>query len=473
MKFWILEWLPERASKMIIRQRHPTDHFFATTLALLAFSLGCQSSQNEYAEPPPPDVTVTHPLQQTVTQFLEENGTTEAVEQAEVRARVRGFVEEVAFDPGQEVQVGDVLYRIEKEQYEAEKNSAEATLAAASASIKVAQSLVKTAEAELTRISRELDRQKELLLKNATSQAEFDIVAAGHVSARANLHAAQAGVETAIAEQGKAAANLEQAQLDFDYTVVRAPIAGRITKTAVKKGNLVENGTVLADIVDARQVFVNFSISDREVLRYREARQAELEPNEKMKRPDLSSFPVYLRRETDQGFPFAGHLEYADVEGVDASTGTLAMRAIFENSSKDLFPGLFVRVRMPTEQREVLLISEEAVGRDQRGSFVLAIDQQNKVERKSIVTARKYDGWIVVKSGLTTSDRVVIAGIQRARPGMTVAPQEKQLTITDQSLIRGLPDEKEPDKKEPEAKPKDSMELPVDTSIADDPSADK
>jgi len=451
---------------MITRQRLPVGHLFATTLALLAFSLGCQSSQNEYAAPPPPEVTVTYPLQQTVTQFLEENGTTEAVEQAEVRARVRGFVEEVAFEPGQEVQVGDVLYRIEKEQYEAEKNSAEASLAAAEASIKVAQSLVKTAEAELTRVSRELDRQKELLRKKATSQAEFDSVAAGHIAARANLNSTQASVEAAIAERGKAAANLEQAQLDFDYTVVRAPIAGRITKTAVKKGNLVENGTVLAAIVDVRQVFVNFNISDREILRFRQARQAELAPNEKLKRPDLSTFPVYLRRETDQGFPFAGHLEYVDAEGVDASTGTLAMRAIFENSSEDLFPGLFVRVRLPTKQREALLVPEEAVGRDQRGSFVLAVGQQDKVERKSIVTARKYDGWIVVESGLTTSDRVVIAGIQRARPGTTVKPQEKQLTLTDQSLIRGLSDEKEPDEKDSEAKPKDSAELPADAPAA-------
>lgn len=468
MKSTIPEWLPERASKMITRQRLPMGHFFANSLVLLAFSLGCQSSQNEYAEPPPPEVTVTHPLLQTVTQFLEENGTTEAVEEAEVRARVRGFVEEITFEPGQEVQVGDVLYRIEKEQYEAEKNSAVATLAAAEASIKVAHSLVKTAEAELTRISRELDRQKELLQKRATSQAEYDTVAAGFISARANFDSAQANVETANAEKGKAAANLEQAQLDFSYTVVRAPITGQITKTAVKKGNLVANGTVLADIIDARQIFVNFNISDREVLRYREARQAELEPNEELKRADLSSFPVYLRRETDQGFPFAGHLEYADAEGVDSRTGTLAMRAIFENSSEDLFPGLFVRVRMPTEQREALLIPEEAVGRDQRGSFVLAIDPQNKVERKSIVTARKYDGWIVVKSGLTTSDRVVIAGIQSARPGVTVAPQEKQLTITDQSLIRGLLDEEKPGEEKPEAKPKESAELPADAPAVDE-----
>ena len=208
--------------------------------------------------------------------FSGKNGTVEAVEQAEVRSRVRGFVEKIAFEPGQEVQVGDVLYRIEKQQYEAEKNSAEASLAAAGASIKVAQAFVKIAEAELTRVSRELDRQKNLLRKKATSQAEFDTVTAGHVSGQANLDSAQAGVETAIAESGKAAAKLEQAQLDLSYTVVVAPIAGRITKTAIKQGNLVENGTVLAAIVDARKVYVNFHISDREILRYRELDKRDL-----------------------------------------------------------------------------------------------------------------------------------------------------------------------------------------------------
>ena len=442
---------------MIVRRRLPTVLQSITALALCIFSPGCKTSQNEYAAPPLPEVTVARPLKQRVTLFLEKSGTVEAVEQAEVRSRVRGFVERIAFEPGQEVQVGDVLYRIEKLQYEAEKNSAEASLAAAGASIKVAQALVKIAEAELTRVSRELDRQKNLLRKKATSQAEFDTVTAGHVSAQANLHSAQAGVETAIAESSKAAAKLEQAQLDLSYTVVLAPIAGRITKTAVKQGNLVENGTVLAAIVDARKVYVNFHISDREFLRYREARQARLEPSEKLKRPDLSSFPVYLRRETDQGFPFEGHLEYADAKGVDVGTGTLAMRAIFENSSEDLFPGLFVRVRMPTGQLESLLIPEQAVGRDQRGSYVLAIDQQNKVQRKSIETARKTEGWVVVESGLTISDRVVIGGIQRARPGATVMPEEKTLTLSDQSLIRGLPEEQQAD----------SAELPEDVPASE------
>jgi len=423
-------------------------HPFVTAFVLLVFSLGCHSSQNKYAAPPPPKVTTTRPVQQKVTQFLEENGTIEAVEEAEVRARVRGFVEEIAFEPGQKVQPGDVLYRIEKEEYAAKKNSAEASLAAAKATIQVAEALVQTAEAELARISREFNRQKELLQKRATSQAEYDTVAASYVSARANLRSTNASVETAIAEQGRAAANLAQAQLDFDYTVVRAPIAGRITKTTVKKGNLVENGTVLAAIIDARRVFVNFNVSDREILRYRAAKRAERSLEEKMKRPDLSMFPVYIRRENDQGFPFTGHLEYADAKGVDSSTGTLAMRALFENPSGNLFPGLYVRVRIPTEQQEAMLIPIQAVGRDQRGSYVLTVDPQNQVQRKSIITARKYDDWVVVASGLETSDRVVITGIQHARPGATVVPQEKQLTLTDHSLIRGLPGEEATDSSE-------------------------
>ena len=438
----LVKTVRKRPTKMTFWQTRPAVALSALTLAIsLVSATGCQQPKNQLAELPPAEVTVTHPIEQSITDFLEENGTTEASEDAEVRSRVRGFIEEITFEPGQAVQAGDVLYRIEKDQYEAEMNSAEATLAAAEAAIKVAESQVKTAEAELDRVSRELKRQQELIKTRATSQAEYDTVAAAYASAKANISSTRASVDAAVAEKGRVAAELAQAKLNFDYTIVRAPIAGSITKTDVKKGNLVENGTVLATIIDDKRVFVNFNLSDREVLNYRKNQKAKLSPGEEWKRPELSTFPVYLHRESDEGFPFTGHLQYADEQGVDSKTGTLALRAVFDNPSEDLFPGLFVRIRLPLEKNSALLIPELAVGKDQRGNYALTVDQKNKVERKSIVTATKYKGWIVVESGLKASDLVIFEGLQRARPGSTVKPQEKQLTISDDSLLRGLADE--------------------------------
>ena len=383
-----------------------------------------------------------HPIKQMLTQTIDENGTIEAVEAAEVRARVRGFVEEIAFQPGQSVAIGDVLYKIEPDTYEAEKNSAAATLASNQAAITVAEAQVKTAEAELARNSREFDRQKELLRKNVTSQAEYDNAAAAYTASVAAVRSTRASVEAAKAEVGRAAASLAQAQLDLNYTTVRAPIAGKITKTDVKLGNLVENGSVMASVIDDSRVFANFNVSDRELLRYRAAKQATLGPDEQMEEPDLSSFVVYLSRETDSGFPFEGRLEYADEEGVDASTGTLAMRAIFDNPRGDLFPGLFVQIRLPINQSEALLVPELATGRDQRGSFVLTVDNENNAQRTPIQIGRKLERWIVVESGLTTADRVVVTGVQRARPGMTVVPELESMSISDEVLMRGSVGEK-------------------------------
>jgi RND family efflux transporter MFP subunit len=421
-------------------------------LACAAFS-GCSAPPNEYVAPPPPAVSVMHPIQQMLTQTIEENGMIEAVEVAEVRARVRGFVEALSFEPGQTVQVGDVLYQIEKDQYEAEKNSAAASLASASAAVTVAEAAVKSAEADYTRLAREFERTKELVRQNVTTQSEYDEVAAAYASSIADVRSSKASVEAAQAEKGRAAAHLAQVQLDLNYTTVRAPIGGKITKTAVKLGNLVENGSAMASVIDDTRVFANFNISDREILRYRQAKRASLEQGEQWQDPDLSEVPAYLSREGDSGFPFEGRLEYVDEEGVDASTGTLAIRAIFENPNGDLFPGLFVHIRVPIDTSEALLVPELATGRDQLGSFALTVDDDDKVERKSIEISRKLEGWVVVKSGLTTSDRVVVAGIQRARPGTQVVPELKPMSISDDALTRGTRDEQPTVETSPPAEP--------------------
>ncbi|WP_146530462.1 efflux RND transporter periplasmic adaptor subunit [Novipirellula artificiosorum] len=408
---------------------------------------GCKSSRNNYAPPPPPEVTVSKPLQQSITPFLDQNGVIEAVDEADVRARVRGFVESVEFEPGQEVAAGDVLYKIESTQYQASVNSATAEVASAEAAISVANALVRTAEAEAKKTGQNLGRAESLLSQNAGSQAEFDTATAENEAALAALESAKANVQAAKAAKGQSVASLAQAQIDLDYTTVKSPINGRITTTDIKRGNLVDNGEKLTAVVNRSQVFANFSVSDRDILRFMNEKKAGLKPGEKLTEADLSETAVFLKRETDEGFPFKGVLEYIDPEGVDASTGTLRLRAQFANPDDSLLQGIFVMVRVPTgDSVEVMLIPEYAVLRDQRGQYVLVVNAERKVERVAVTVAKTISGWAVIEKGLTPDSRVVVDGLQRARPGLEVIPIDKKLEVDDQTLLRGFsPTDRTPD----------------------------
>ena len=412
-----------------------------TTLSLLGLHIaivGCKPGENAYVPPPPPEVTVAQPAQRSITPFLQENGTIEAVDEAEVRARVRGFVEVIKFEPGQEVSEGDILYQIERDQYQAAVNSAKAAVAAAEASIGVANAMVTTAQAEIVRTEQNRGREQALLERNAGSVADLDAAVAENESAKAALDSAKANVEAAIAEKERMVASLDQNQLDLDYTDVRSPITGRISITAVKIGNLVENGGKLAAVVNRDQVYANFSVSDRAMLRFMRERREELKPGEEMKEADWSKIPVYLRRESDEGFPIEGVLNYVDQEGVDQSTGTLGLRAKIANPDFRLYPGLFVTVRMPLgEPENAILIPEYAILRDQRGLYVLMVNAQNKVERTTVSVSQTISGWAVIDSGLNVDSRVVIDGLQLARPGLEVTATVKELEVDDEMLLRG------------------------------------
>jgi len=419
---------------------------FPMVLLLLCAALtqmGCRSSENEYIAPPPPQVTVAQPVAQAITPYMEKNGETEAVAEAEVRARVTGFIQEINFLPGERVDAEAVLYTIEPDQYQAAVNSAQAAVAAAKAAVAVAEANIKTAEAEVTNAELTLKRERELLARDAGSQADVDNAVAANDSAIASLESARANARAAEAQVGRAQADLDQAQLDLGYTTVRAPISGRITKTEIKLGNLVQDGSMLAEIIDDQSIFANFSISDRELLRFLEDnRPAGAKPtDDQADQPTWRNTPVYLSREIDSGFPFMGRLEYVDSEGIDPDTGTLGLRAEFDNADGRLLPGMFVSVRVPTgDPYDAMLIPEYAISRDQRGSYVLTINEQAEAERTSIEVARTSGGWAIVQSGLTPDSQVVIDGIQRARPGLQVEAVETTLQVDDQTLLRGLPD---------------------------------
>ena len=416
----------------------------ASSLVLLGFvswMTGCTRQENKYDPPPPPAVTTALPVRSKITPFLEQTGRTEASEDADVRARVRGFIQQIEFEPGEKVEKDEILYKIEPDQYEAILKSAVAKVAAAKADIEVKTARTNTLRAEVTRATKELKREKDLQEQNASSDASYQNALAASTAADANLKSGEADVVAAEANLGSAEAEQDQAQLNFDYTKVRAPIDGAITKTYYKIGNLVENGDRLATVVNDNIIFANFSISDRSLLEFMKARQlAEPENQSEPKTGDdrWRGKKVFLRRETDEGFPFEGQLDYVDQSGIESDTGTLGLRASFKNDDRQLLPGLFVTVRIPAEESvESLLIPEAALTRNDQGSFVLTVNSNNEVVQKKVTVGQTVSGWAIIQSGLSDDDRVIINGLQRARAGAKVVPTPKTLSVDAEALLRG------------------------------------
>ncbi|MAI32445.1 MAG: hypothetical protein CBE00_05755 [Planctomycetaceae bacterium TMED240] len=416
----------------------------ASSLGLLGFvscMTGCTRPENKYDPPPPPTVTTALPVRSKITPFLEQTGRTEASEDADVRARVRGFIQQIEFEPGEGVKKDVILYEIEPDQYEAVLKSAIAKVAAAKADIEVKTARTITLDAEVKRANDQLKREEDLKKQNASSEASYQNALAASKAAKANLDSGNADVVAAEAKLGSAEADKDQAQLDFDYTKVRAPIDGAITKTYSKVGNLVENGDRLATVVNDSIIFANFSISDRSLLEFMKAQQ--LAQSESQKKPEAGDDrwrgkKVFLRRETDEGFPFEGELDYVDQAGIQADTGTLGLRASFKNNDRQLLPGLFVTIRIPAEESvESLLIPEAALTRNDQGSFVLTVDSNNMVVQKKVTVGQTVSGWAIIQSGLSDDDRVIINGLQRARTGAKVVPTSQTLSVDAEDLLRG------------------------------------
>jgi RND family efflux transporter MFP subunit len=362
---------------------------------------GC-AQPNQYQPPPPPSVNVAKPVVQTVTNYLEETGSSEPTERVEIRARVKGFLEKVSFQDGQDVKKGDQLYLIQQSEYEN-------ALAMAAANVEAAQ-------VEIDRAKIELDRQEKLLKNNATPETQV-------VQTRSEYNHALAAHKAAVATR-------DQAQLNLDYCNVTTPIEGRVERTIVKLGNLVgdDGATHLTTVVSYNPIHVYFNISERALL------EAAKKRSRQSSKTDITGIKAYLRRALDDGFPFEGHLDYADL-GVDQSTGTFTIRAVFPNPNLEILPGLFVRVRIPLgTTHNAVLLPERSIGFDQVGRFVMIVGDGNIVERRNIELGAKYGDMVVIASGLSGTETVVIDGIQRARPGGEVTPKETQLARVEGSI---------------------------------------
>jgi RND family efflux transporter MFP subunit len=375
---------------------------------------GCEQ-KNTYVEPPPPKVTTAQPLRQEVIDYLEFTGTTRAFEEVEVRARVAGFLQSMHFTPGTQVEKGDQLFVIDPREYRAALNAAKAEFDSANAQLR-------RAEAEFARAER-LFKQKAGAEKNVVQwRGERDIARAAVAMAKARV---------------------ERARLDMDHTKVTAPIAGRVGRNLVDAGNLVGEGepTLLTAITRYDPMYVYFNLNERDLLKvmsvYRQ-RVQEKGLDTSTDREVDAEIPLFLGLANEAGYPHKGKYDFGE-SSVDPGTGTLQLRGVFPNPGKPpvLLPGLFTRLRMPIDKREdALLVTERAIGADQGGRYLLAVNSENVVEKRLIRMGQLVDGLRVIEEGLQPGDWIIVNGLQRARPGAKVDPERTDMRSLTASALK-------------------------------------
>ena len=367
-------------------------------VALLAVAACGQD--NRYAAPPPPKVTVAIPVEQEVSRYFEATGNAAAINTVDLVARVQGFVQAISYADGDFVKKGTSLFTIEPEPYRLKVEAAKAAVTSAKATLKQNEA--------------EFARQATLVTKQVSTQANYD-------KALALRDSSQADVQSAVA-------NEQQAEINLGYTNVTAPFDGVVSARQVSIGQLVgaNSATVLSTIVQIDPIYVNFNASERDVLEAR-ARLA----GTGRTTADLLGTPTEIGLQTESGYPHKGKLDYV-APTVDPSTGTLAARAILENSDRVLLPGYFVRVRIPFRPQAALLVSDVAIGSDQGGRYVLIVNKDNVVEQRKVEPGQLIGELRVIEKGLTKDDRVVIGGIMRAIPGQKVEPELRSLAVANQ-----------------------------------------
>ncbi len=390
-------------------------------LASLALAAGALTTAcgGEEQTRPPPEVTVAQPITRGVQPYVDFTGTTRAIESVEIRARVGGVLEQQLFDPSQIVEGGDVLFVIEQDVYQASRDEAVALLRSASADSALKES--------------NLERVQIAIKTNAVSRQDLD-------RALAERDAAVAGVLGARAR-------LSRAQLDYDYTMVRTPITGQIGRRRVDPGNLVGFGeqTLLTTVNRIRPIHVYFNAPEWVVLRIirqvEAVRQSEPSPpgegvSTREDAEQVARVLVGTAADEDR-FPFEGYIDFIG-NTVDPSTGTIELRAVFENADFGLFPGLFVRVRvMAVNESDALLVDERAIGTDLGGKYVFVIGNENIVEQRYVrIGQPQPDGTIVVEEGIEDGETYISNGLLRARPGMPVTPRTEEEMAQRQAAVR-------------------------------------
>lgn len=337
-----------------------------------------------------PAVSAALVVEKPVTETQEFSGRLEAIERVEIRPRVPGFITSVNVSPGAEVKKGEVLFVIDPRPYKAEADRAQAAARSA------------RARSDLARV--ELARAERLLSDKAVAQREYD----ERMAAQKELDAAMRAAE----------AQAEVARLNLSYTRVTSPINGRVSKAEITLGNLVDANSVLTSVVSLDRIYASFDGDEETYLRISGRSHAG------------QVVPVRVGLANEHGFPREGRLEFVDNQ-LDSRTGSVRMRAVFENKDRSMAPGLFARVLIGGgAPRSALLVSDRAVGTDQSRKFVYVVDKAGKAEYRAVTLGPVVDGLRVVRTGLTPGEKIVVNGLQRVQPGAPVSAQLVQMTAS-------------------------------------------
>ncbi|MEP6941222.1 MAG: efflux RND transporter periplasmic adaptor subunit [Rudaea sp.] len=339
------------------------------------------------AAAPPPSVSVAEVVSRPLRDFEEFTGRLEPVTTVSIQPRVAGFIDSAQFVEGAHVRKGQLLFRIDPRSYQAEVNRLAAQLQRA------------RNQSQLAAINHERGRQ--LIAKHVIAQQDFDQLETSATSSRDDI--------------GAAAAALDAARLNLEFTEVRSPIDGRVSNMLITPGNLVGTTSVLTTVVSDNPVYAYFDADEQTYLRF--VRNANGGPS-----------PVYMGLADEQGYPHEGRLDFLDNQ-VDPKSGTIRARAVFDNREGHFTPGLFTRIKLVGgNARDTVLIDERAVGTDLGKKFVLVLKQDNTVAYRAISLGANIDGLRVVSDGLAAGDVIVVNGLQHVRPGAMVTPARVEMS---------------------------------------------
>lgn len=383
--------------------------FFAVVTAVTAIAgglAGC-SRNSVQTKPALPTVTVAAVEQREIVEHDEFTGRIEPVESVEIRPRVSGYIQEVKFQSGQLVKKGDLLFQIDPRWHQA--------------AFEQRQAEFEQAKVRLENARREAARTPQLLTNNAISLEESDARESRYQEAKSALLAAQAA--------------LDSARLDLEYTQVRAPINGRVSRALLTEGNYVNGvagaATILTTLVSLDPVYLYADMDENSLLRFNA-----LASTKKIEADGDGKIPVELQLADEQDFPHKGYIESFD-NRLNADTGSILLRAVFPNADGRIVPGLFARIRVPLSERHpALLVQDRAIGTDQAQKFVLTLTSTNTVAYRQVELGPEFEGRRVVRSGLLANEQIVVNGLQRVRPGMPVTPQQEVATAQEQHLAK-------------------------------------
>jgi len=365
----------------------------------LGFGLaGCQRAQKSVPAAAPTQVSVSYPVEREITTYADFTGRLEAINTVEIRARVTGHLDRVRFKDGDEVSVGTPLFEIDPRQYQFDLDRAEGSAA--------------QIEARLERLELDHHRLTALFNRGAIGREEFDRVSGDVKETRASLRIARA--------------NRDLAKLNLEFTQVRAPLNGLLSRRLVDPGNLIQaDVTPLTTIVTLDPMHIYFDIDERTVLMIRTlVREGKLQA-----RQEGAVVPILAALISEQGFPHKGTINFSDNK-VNPRTGTLRVRGVIENpvvkgkGFRLLSPGLFARVRLPLgEPRRALLVTERAIDTDQGQKILYVVNSKNEVSSRPIRLGAVHDGLRAIEDGLKSGERVIVVGLQQIRPGAIVDPK--------------------------------------------------